>query len=111
MTCASCVAHVEGALTDLEGVTAAVVNLGLGTSPVSYVPGLVAVSQMKRAVRGAGYEALERSQGLDALDRERQAREEEIRRQGRNLLIAGAGGLLGMIGAFYGMLGRRGRGV
>jgi len=105
MTCASCVAHVEGALTDLEGVTAAVVNLGLGTSRVSYVPGLVAVSQMKRAVRGAGYEALERSQGLDALDRERQAREEEIRRQGRNLLIAGAVGLLVMIGTFYDMLG------
>jgi len=105
MTCASCVAHVEGALTDLEGVTAAVVNLGLGTARVTYVPGPVAVSQMKRAVREAGYEALERSQGLDALDRERQAREEEIRRQGRNLVIAGAVGLLVMIGTFYDMLG------
>ena len=105
MTCASCVAHVDGALTDLEGVTAAVVNLGLGTARVTYVPGLVAVSQMKRAVREAGYEALERSQGLDALDREREAREEEIRRQGRNLVTAGAVGLLVMIGTFYDMLG------
>ena len=73
MTCASCVAHVEGALTDLEGVSAAAVNLGLGTARVSYLPGLVTASQMKRAVHEAGYEALERSQGLDALDRERQA--------------------------------------
>ena len=105
MTCASCVAHVEGALTDLEGVTAAVVNLGLGTARVDYVPGLVAVSQMKRSVREAGYEAHERSQGMDALDRERQAREEEIRRQGRNLVIAGSVGLLVMIGTFYEMLG------
>ena len=105
MTCASCVAHVEGALTDLEGVTAAAVNLGLGTSRVTYVPGLVAVSQMKRAVREAGYEAQERSQGLDALDRERQVREEEIRRQGRNLAIAGSVGMLVMIGTFYEMLG------
>jgi len=105
MTCASCVAHVEGALTDLEGVTAAVVNLGLGTARVTYVAGLVTVSQMKRSVREAGYEAQERSQGLDALDRERQAREEEIRRQGRNLVVAGGVGLLVMIGTFYEMLG------
>ena len=105
MTCASCVAHVEGALTELEGVTAAVVNLGLGTARVSYIPGLVSVSQMKRAVREVGYEAQERSQGLDALDRERQARGDEIRRQGRNLVIAGAVGMLVMIGTFYDMLG------
>jgi Cu+-exporting ATPase len=105
MTCASCLAHVEGALTELEGVTAAVVNLGLGTARVTYVPGQVAVSQMKRAVREAGYEAQERSQGLEALDRERQAREDEIRRQGRNLVIAGTVGLLVMIGTFYDMLG------
>jgi Cu+-exporting ATPase len=105
MTCASCVAHVEGALTGLQGITSAVVNLGLGTARVEYIPGLVSASQMKRAVRDAGYEAVERSQGADALDRERQAREEEIKRQGRNLIIAGTIGLVVMIGTFYDMLG------
>ena len=105
MTCASCVGHVEGALNDLEGVTSTVVNLGLGMARVTHVPGLVAVSRMKRAVREVGYEAQERSQGVDAFDRERQAREEEIRRQGRNLIIAGAVGMLVMIGTFYDMLG------
>src|SRR5574341_198759 len=103
--CASCVSHVEGALQELGGVTGAVVNLGLNTARVTYIPGVVAVSQMKRAVRDVGYEAQERSQGADALDRERQAREEEIRRQGRNLLIAGLVGMLVMIGTFYDMLG------
>ena len=34
MTCASCMAHVEGALIDLPGVTAATVSLGLGTARV-----------------------------------------------------------------------------
>src|SRR3970040_1163201 len=34
MTCASCVAHVEGALKEVEGVTTATVNLGLGTARV-----------------------------------------------------------------------------
>jgi Cu+-exporting ATPase len=89
MTCASCVDHVEGALKELRGVQDAVVNLGLNTARVTYIPGVVSTSSMKRAVREVGYEAQERSEGADALDRERQAREEEIKRQGRNLIIAG----------------------
>ena len=69
MTCASCVSHVEGALKELPGVTEAVVNLGLGTAQVSYVPGVVTLGQMKRAVREVGYTASEASSGADALDR------------------------------------------
>ncbi len=105
MTCASCVDHVESALKELTGVHGAVVNLGLGTARVTYIPGVVTASVMKRAVREVGYEASERSPGADALDRERQAREDEIKRQGRNLLISGIIGLVVMIGTFYDMLG------
>ncbi len=105
MTCASCVAHVESALTELDGVTGAVVTLGLGTARVSYITGAVTVGVMKQAVRDIGYEAVERSAGVDALDRERQARQDEIRRQGRYLLFAGVIGLLIMLGTFYDMLG------
>ncbi|HSA99359.1 MAG TPA: heavy metal translocating P-type ATPase [Anaerolineales bacterium] len=105
MTCASCVAHVEGALKELPGVQEAVVNLGLGTARVVYIPGVVSASSMKHAVREVGYEAQERSEGADALDRERQTREDEIKRQGRNLIIAGSIGMIVMIGTFYDMLG------
>jgi len=105
MTCASCVDHVESALRELNGVTASVVNLGLGAAKVTSTPGLVSTSAMKRAVRDVGYEAQERSEGANALDRERQVREEEIKRQGRNLIIAGTIGLIVMIGTFYDMLG------
>jgi Cu+-exporting ATPase len=105
MTCASCVALVESALNELDGVNEAIVNLGLGTARVTYIPGLVSVNAMKRAVRDVGYEAQQRSDGADALDRERQAREEEIKRQGRNLLIAGIIGMIVMVGTFYDMLG------
>ncbi|MFU8772589.1 MAG: heavy metal translocating P-type ATPase, partial [Anaerolineales bacterium] len=105
MTCASCVAHVEGALTGLDGVISAVVNLGLGSARVKYFPGVVSTSQMKRAIRSVGYQASERDPGVDALDRERQARHDEIRRQGINLLVAGSLGMLVMIGTFYDMLG------
>jgi len=106
MTCASCVAHVEGALKELNGVQEAVVNLGLATARVVYIPGVVTTSAMKRAVKDVGYEASERSAGTDALDRERQVREDEIKHQGRNLLIAGTIGMIVMIGTFYDMLGQ-----
>ncbi len=105
MTCASCVDHVEGALKELRGVQDAVVNLGLNTARVSYIPGVISTASMKRAVREVGYEAQERSEGTDALDRERQAREDEIKIQGRNLIIAGTIGLIVMIGTFYEMAG------
>ncbi|MBI5944719.1 MAG: copper-translocating P-type ATPase [Chloroflexi bacterium] len=105
MTCASCVDHVQGALKELHGVQDAVVNLGLNTARVTYIPGVVSTASMKRAVREVGYEAQERSEGTDALDRERQAREDEIKIQGRNLIIAGTIGLIVMIGTFYDMAG------
>ncbi len=105
MTCGACVDHVEGALKALTGVENAVVNLGLGTARVQYIPGVVTTNQMKRAVREVGYEATERSAAADAVDRERQVREEELKRQGRNLIIAASIGLLAMIGTFYDMLG------
>lgn len=105
MTCASCVDHVQGALKELHGVQDAVVNLGLNTARVTYIPGVVSTASMKRAVREVGYEAQERSEGTDALDRERKAREDEIKIQGRNLIIAGTIGLIVMIGTFYDMAG------
>src|SRR4030042_143452 len=88
MTCASCVAHVEGALGELPGVETAVVNLGLGTARVRHIPGVVTTGQMKRAVRNAGYEAHERSRAADELDRERKARQGADGRRGRNRLLS-----------------------
>ena len=92
MTCASCVAHVEGALNELAGVKVATVNLAMNTARVVYYPEAVTISQMKRAVRNVGYEASEADDGLSAIDRERQAREQEIRSQWINLLIFGITG-------------------
>jgi len=105
MTCASCVDHVESALKEIPGVTKASVNLGLEKARVQYIPEVVTVSQMKRAVRDVGYEAAEQDAAVDNLDRERKIREDEIHRQGRNLIIAGTIGILVMMGTFYDMLG------
>ena len=58
MTCTACVSHVESALTSLEGVTEANVNLATERSRVRYVPGLTSISEMRDAVTEAGYLSL-----------------------------------------------------
>ena len=50
MTCASCVAHVEGALSELPGVEGAVVNLATGKANVTSEPARVTLAQMAKAV-------------------------------------------------------------
>ena len=55
MTCASCVRHVETALTSLEGVASANVNLASEKATVEYVPGVTGISEMRHAVEDTGY--------------------------------------------------------
>jgi Cu+-exporting ATPase len=59
MTCAACVAHVEKALSKVDGVTAANVNLATEKATVTYVPGVASWEDFRRAVAEAGYEVLE----------------------------------------------------
>ncbi|OQB27303.1 MAG: Copper-exporting P-type ATPase A [Chloroflexi bacterium ADurb.Bin180] len=56
MTCASCSAHVEEALSKLDGVLSANVNLATERATVEYIPGLVGMDEFRRAVSEAGYE-------------------------------------------------------
>ena len=58
MTCASCVAHVERSLSGLPGVLNAAVNLATEKATVSYVPSLVGIPDLVRAVVDAGYEVV-----------------------------------------------------
>ena len=57
MTCASCVWHVEHALTDVEGVESASVNLATERASVEYAPGLTGIADLRHAVEDAGYGA------------------------------------------------------
>ncbi|MCL5074663.1 MAG: heavy metal translocating P-type ATPase [Chloroflexi bacterium] len=100
MTCASCVENVQKAVGDLPGVGKVVVNLASGSARVDYVPEITSVAEIKEAIREIGYEAVERAEGQEALDREKEARQQEIRRQLINMLIAWSIGLLVMIGTF-----------
>jgi copper ion binding protein len=57
MHCASCVSHVEDALTKLEGVRSASVNLMTGKAVVEYDPERVSTVALSQAIDDAGYQA------------------------------------------------------
>jgi P-type Cu+ transporter len=101
MTCASCVSHVEEALRGVPGVVGATVNLATGQASVAYDGTPPPAHALKAAVDGIGYELVpDLASGVEALDREREAREREIRHQRNNLLVAWPLGALVMLGMF-----------
>jgi Cu+-exporting ATPase len=100
MTCASCVAHVERALRELPGVSQAIVNLATGTAKVEFDPSQVSLEQMAQAVREVGYEAVPIVEAREAVDREREARQREIKRQGFYLAFAAPLSAIIMLGTF-----------
>ena len=55
MTCASCIRHVEHALSGINGVVSANVNLATERATVEYVPGVAGISDVRHAVEDAGY--------------------------------------------------------
>jgi Cu+-exporting ATPase len=64
MTCASCVARVEEALSSVPGVISASVNLASEKATVKYLEG-TGVADMRRAVKDAGYELGPEVQALE----------------------------------------------
>ena len=57
MTCAACVSHVEHALTGVEGVESASVNLATERATVEYVQGVTGIADLRHAVEDSGYSA------------------------------------------------------
>lgn len=57
MTCAACAIRIEKALTKVEGVTVATVNLATEKASVEFIPGNTNSDQIITAVKRAGYDA------------------------------------------------------
>ncbi|MDP2730398.1 MAG: heavy metal translocating P-type ATPase [Dehalococcoidales bacterium] len=100
MTCASCVENIQKATTSLPGVFRTVANLATNTALVEYEPSITSLAEIKKAIKDIGYEASERAEGQEAMDREQEARQKEIRRQLINLIFSATLGMLVMIGMF-----------
>lgn len=103
MTCAACVAKVEKAVKGIPGVTSVVVNLPAESTKVKFYPGAVDKTRIKKEINALGYEASEKLSGQEALDREKESRQKELRYQVRNMWIAWPLASLVMIGMFRDM--------
>ena len=102
MTCASCVSHVENALTGVPGVIEASVNLATEKATVEYLPGMADIEEFRQAVTAAGYSLEKAADGaLDAKgEMERLAKVHEIRSLRNRFVLAAAGGALLFLGTF-----------
>jgi P-type Cu+ transporter len=87
MHCASCALNIETALKKTKGITSVNVSFPLERAKISYDPELISVSEIIKVIENVGYSASLKLGKSDA-DREQKAREEEIKRQRTNLIIA-----------------------
>ncbi|MCR4406225.1 MAG: heavy metal translocating P-type ATPase [Anaerolineae bacterium] len=88
MTCASCVAHVEGALAGLPGVLNVNVNLATEKATVEYIPTVTGLADFRRAVADAGYEVLPTAEEQAEEELSREVRKMQDAR--RRMLLAWA---------------------
>ncbi len=58
MTCAACVSHVENALSGVQGVESASVNLATERATVEYIQGVTGIADLRHAVEDSGYSAV-----------------------------------------------------
>jgi len=78
MTCASCAAAIERAVSKLDGVKGASVNLATERASIRYDPETVRLSEIKQAITDAGYQPLAIDAGV-SIDAHKEAKEREIR--------------------------------
>ena len=102
MTCASCVAHVESALSELAGVSHANVNLATEKATVEYVAGVTGTDDFRQAVEKVGYrlEAVDADAAGTREELDKLAKVKEIRNLRDRLMLAAAGALLLFLGSF-----------
>ena len=93
MTCASCVARVEEALSSVPGVVSANVNLASEKATVEYIEG-TDIADLKRAVKDAGYELGSETETLEDVTA---AAQRETRNTRNRFIVAAVLGLSIMV--------------
>ena len=87
MVCAMCVGALEIALKKLDGVVDVRVNLAAEKAYVTFNPRMVGLADMKKAVEETGYQFLGLAGDEAGADREREARELDLRDKKRRIII------------------------
>ncbi len=85
MTCAACAARIENALSNVEGVYQANVNLALKRGTIEYNPSRLNKHEIFKIIRDTGYTPVELND--TSFDAEKAARENEMRAQMRYLIF------------------------
>lgn len=87
MTCAACARAVEKALSKLEGVLKAQVNLAVEKAVVEYDGNILRLSEIKQAINNAGYKALDIEKDT-SVDEDRKRKEKEIRTMWTKFIVS-----------------------
>jgi Cu+-exporting ATPase len=91
MTCTACSAAIERSLKKLPGVQIAAVNFATEKATVTYDPSTVRLSEIKGAIKKAGYESLAMEAASDAkIDAHKEAKEREIRTMWTKFIVSAA---------------------
>jgi Cu+-exporting ATPase len=102
------VAGLERELAGIVGVIRAAANQATETVTVTYVPGIVTGEQLAHAVRAAGFRTVEPIAAEDPVERERLAREREVRVLTRKFALAAVVAVVSMLGTMVLMAGEAG---
>lgn len=87
MTCASCAANIEKSVKKLQGVQKVNVNFATERATVVYDTNQTRISEIKQAVKKAGYQALEIESG-EQVDEEKKRREKEMKTLWKKFVVA-----------------------
>lgn len=98
MTCAACVRRVENGIKKTEGVTSVAVNLATEKVTVEYDSDVVSLSVIKKQIIDLGYEVFEVEKETSQ-DREREAREREMKKLTNDFILAAILTTIVMIGS------------
>ena len=91
------VAPLEAAVAAVPGVLAASANRAADTLRITYVPGLVTMPRLERAVAEAGFVVAAPIAEADPVERERLARSREVRRLAARGAVAAFAAVLSMV--------------
>jgi Cu+-exporting ATPase len=90
MSCAACVGRVEGALRSVPGVVEASVNLATERAQVAFPAGRVTLPELRAAAQAAGYDLTAEAADADRPHDGQPARDRELARLRRRVLVGGA---------------------
>ncbi len=107
MTCNNCANTISRTLRRLDGVLEANASYATERAQVRYLPSMVEISDIKRAVRDAGYRVIEVTSGDEQaqVDAEQAARNAEIAAKWRKLMIGATLSVIVMVLSMGEMLG------